>query len=239
MKKIISTFLAFTILILSFSFSVFAQEPVMLSIQDEKVYAGDEFTINVYISDNSQVSGAVIDIKYDKDKLEFISAKEGGILDTKGNTSIRNIKNDESYVRFAYMSNASSITAEGILFNITFKARESATGKTDLEITIPNSADFVNNNLEKIPYSVDNSEITILENISIETTEPSISENTTSIETTSDTIEKETLDNTSNDTSENDIVNIKNNDKILMIVLLLVGIALICFGIVFVIKKKK
>ncbi len=238
MKKIISTFLTLTIIILSFSVSVFAQEPVSLSIQNEKVYAGDEFTVNVYISDNSQVSGAVIDINYDKDMLEFISAKEGGILDTKGNISIRNIKNDKSYVRFAYMSGSSSIDTEGILFTVTFKALETAKGKTNLEITIPNPADFVNNNLEKIEYKVENAEISILENISIETTESTTAESTTEEEITSDIIESETIESTTDNADENNNTN-GDNSKTLMIVLLLVGLALICFGIAFIIKKKK
>ena len=64
MKKFTSTFLALIVLILSFSVSAFAQEPVTISLQNEKVYAGDTFTVNVFISDNSMVSGAVIDINY-------------------------------------------------------------------------------------------------------------------------------------------------------------------------------
>ena len=60
MKKIISIFLTLTVLLLSFSVSAFATDPVTLSIQDEKVYAGDIFTVNVFISDNSQVSGALL-----------------------------------------------------------------------------------------------------------------------------------------------------------------------------------
>lgn len=238
MKKFTLTFLALIVLILSFSVSAFATDPVTLSIQDEKVYAGDTFTVNVFISDNSMVSGAVIDINYDKEKLEFISAKEGGILDTKANTSIRNIKNDKSYVRFAYMSGSSSIDAEGIILTVTFKALETAKGKTNLEITIPNPADFVNNNLEKIEYKVQNAEISILENISIETTESTTAESTTDEEITSDVTQSETIESTTDNADESNNTN-GDNSKILVIVLLLVGLALICFGVAFIIKKKK
>lgn len=237
MKKIISIFLTLIVLLLSFSCFAYAEEPVILSIQDEKVYAGDEFTVNVFVSDNSQISGAVIDINYDKEKIEFVSAKEGAILDAKANISIRNIKNDNNYyVRFTYMSVSSSVSAEGILFSVTFKALENASGKTNLKITIPNAADFVNSNLEKISYNVESSQITILDNISIETTteEPSISESTTVPETV-DSVPSET---TTNELDENENTN-DNNDIILMIVLLLIGVSLICFGIAFAIKKKK
>ena len=236
MKKVFSIFLTVVILTLSFSLSSYAQEPVILSIQDEKVYAGDQFTVNVFISDNSQISGAVVDLNYDNEKLEFISAKEGAIFDSNSNISIRNINNEKSYVRFTYMSGSSGLSAEGIIFSVTFKALETSSGKTNLEITIPNPADFVNGNLEKLTYDVDNSEITILDNISIEiTTEPTTDESTIVSETSTESNDNEASDNSNveaNDDS-NDIT------TILMIVLLLVGASLICFGIVFAIKKKK
>ncbi len=235
MKKVFSLFITFIILTLSFSICCNAQDPVVISIQDEKVYAGDQFTINVFISDNSQISGAVIDLNYDNKKLEFISAKEGAIFDSNSNISIRNINNEKSYVRFTYMSGSSGLSAEGIIFSVTFKALETSSGKTNLEITIPNAADFVNSNLEKLTYNVDNSEITILDNISIEiTTEPITDESTSVSETSTEAIDDVTSDNS----------NIENNDgsdeiTTLMIILLLVGVSLICFGIVFAIKRKK
>ncbi len=239
MKKVFSVFISVIILAVSLSTYVYAEEPVILSIQDEKVYSGDEFTVNVYISDNSQLSGAVIDINYDNSKVEFISATEGAILDTKGNISIRNISKEKSYVRFTYLTASSSISAEGILFSVTFKALETAKGITNLEISVPNAADFVNNNLEKIPYKVDNAEISILENISIEITESSTIESTTIPESTTDILESESIDNTIEDTNEKDTVNTNNSYKTLIIVLLLIGLALICFGVVCIIKKKK
>ncbi len=235
MKKFISIFLTLTVLLLSFSVSAFANDPVTLSIQNEKVYAGDTFTVNVFISDNSQVSGAVIDINYDKNMLEFVSAKEGGILDTKANISIRNIKNDKSYVRFIYMSGSSAIDSEGILFTVTFKALETAKGKTNLEITVPNPADFVNSSLEKLEYKTDNAEIVVLDNISIETTESTTAETTTNEEKTEAT-ETETNEPIITIGAED---NDKDNTKTLLIVLLLVGVALILIGTAFVIKKKK
>ena len=131
MKKIISVIISVLIIILSFTISCYANDSVTLSLQNETVYAGDEFTVNLFISDNSKISGAVIDINYDKSKLEFVSAKEGAILDAKANISIRNINKDNSYVRFAYMSNGSSVTSEGILFSVTFKVVEVPAGKID------------------------------------------------------------------------------------------------------------
>lgn len=233
MKKILSIIISSLIILTSLSIICFATETVTLSLQNETVYAGDEFTVNLFVSDNSKISGAVIDINYDNSKLEFVSAKEGAILDAKANISIRNINKDNSYVRFAYMSNGSSITSEGILFSVTFKVLESANGKTDLKITIPSSADFVSDSLEKIPYSVRNASITILNDIPTETTSETESYITETFSEDLSETEFQTMNTT--DTNNDD----KDNDKVLTLVLALVGLAFICFGIAVTIKKKR
>ena len=236
MKKAFSLFLTFIILTLSLSICCNAQDPVVISIQDERVYAGDEFTVNVFLSDNSGISGAVIDLNYDSKMLEFVSAKEGAIFDSGSNVSIRNMNKESSYVRFAYMSGSEGLSAEGIIFSVTFKALETVEGKTALEITIPNAADFVNSNLEKIPYTIQNAKIDILDNISIEPdTETVTGEDTSVTETTTESVDNETTVSTNVDTNDD------RDDKTaaLMLVLLLVGISLISIGVAFAIKKKK
>lgn len=221
----------------SLSLLIFATDSVHLTLSSETVYAGDEFTLNLFISDNSKMSGAVIDINYDKDALEFISAKEGAILDSKANINIRNIKGDCSYVRFTYMSPSSSVTSEGILLSITFKAHETAKGDTTVKITIPNAADFVTSDLEKISYTVKDSKVTIINNNDIENTseEPS-----TENEVENDVQSTEEM-STTND--ENNIIansnNKPDNDIWIYICLFVVGIVLVTTGIIFVIKKKK
>lgn len=234
MKKILSVIISTIIILLSFSVTCFATETVSLSLQNQTVYAGDEFTVNLFISDNSKISGAVIDINYDKTKLEFVSAKEGAILDSKANISIRNINKDSSYVRFTYLSGSSSITSEGILYSVTFKVLESASGKTDLKISVPSSADFVSDSLEKIPYTVRNSTITILNDIPTESTSETGTEATELV--TEDLTETESQTTNHSENSDN---NDKSNDNTLTIVLVLIGFAFICFGIAIAIKKKK
>ena len=234
MKKILSIIISSLIILMSLSITCFATDTVTLSLQNETVYAGDEFTVNLFVSDNSKISGAVIDINYDKSKLEFVSAKEGAILDTKATISIRNINKDTSYVRFAYMTADSSITSEGILFSVTFKVHESAFGKTDLKITIPSPADFVSDSLEKIPYTVRNSSITILNDIPTESTSETETESTEIFSEDLSETESQTMTNKENNDNSD-----KDNDNVLTIVLALVGIAFICFGIAVTVKKKR
>lgn len=234
MKRIISILTALLIIVLSLSVSVFAENTVNLSLSSETVYAGDEFTLNLFISDNSKMSGAVIDLNYNSEMLEFVSAKEGAILDPNANISIRNITNEKSYVRFTYMAPSSSVTSEGILLSVTFKALESSSGETDINITIPNPGDFVTGDLEKISYTVKNSKVAILNNGSAETPyeeSTDMSEiNTQPIESSSESTSEKPSNNNNND---------NNSNKILSIVLLVFGVSLIFTGVTILVKKKK
>ncbi len=237
MKKTLLILLSIIILMFSLSLSIFATDSVHLSLSNETVYAGDEFTLNLFISDNSKMSGAVIDINYDKDAFDFVSAKEGAILDSKANISIRNIKGDSSFVRFTYMSPSSSVTSEGILLSITFKAHETAKGDTTVKITIPNAADFVTSDLEKISYTVKDSKVTIINNNDIEnTSEEALIEN----EVEDDIQNTEEMSTTNDENNITDNSNNKpDNDIWIYICLFVVGIALVMTGIIFAVKKKK
>ena len=235
MKKYLSLLLAIFMIFL-FNFFVYAEDPVTLSLRDEKVYAGDEFTLNLFISDNSQMSGAVIDINYDNQKLEFMSAKEGAILDAQAKINIRNVNGDKSYVRFTYMSGTSSIVSEGVLFSITFKVLESATGETDLSISIPYAADFVSSNLEKLSYTVENSKVTIINNNVSETIKEETTEDISTDQTESLT---ESSDNNTTEVHMDKPINTNLfNNKTIYILLLSVGVLFVVFGIL-IIKKRK
>ena len=197
------------------------------------MYAGDEITLNLYVSGNSDISGATIDINYDATKLEFVSAKEGAILDSKANISIRNMKKDSNYVRFTYLSTSSSIISEGILMSVTFKALESASGETDLTISIPHSDDFISIDAEELNYETVNSKVKIIgsDDVIESTTEESLTN-----------VESITEDNVENiiDTENNEDNNRK--DIIIYIILvsaLFIGIIFIIIGIIMIVKKKK
>ncbi len=230
MKKFLSVIISSLLLLSFFSFMSFAEDPVTFTITDEQVYAGDEITLHLYVSGNSNISGATVDINYDDSKLEFISAKEGAILDPKANISIRNINKDSSYVRFTYLSASSSIISEGILMSVTFKALESASGDAELKLTIPEPGDLVDSNLTKLSYNVNNSVVTIINDSVVEaetSTTELITENTTEV------VEKSEI----SDHIENDVVN--NNLNIILISALLIGLIFVIIGIVVFKKNEK
>lgn len=237
MKKAISVILTFFILISAFSVSAFAESKVNLSITSETVYAGEEFTLNLFISDNSKMSGAVIDINYDKAMLEYVSAEQGAILDDSANISIKNIDGEKAKVRFTYLAPSSSVTSEGVIMSITFKALPNATGNTDLTITIPNAGDFVTQDLERISYEVSNSVVKIINTTYVEQSEDDSSSTTennsqsTEVDNSQTTTEQGQNNNSDND---ND-----NGDNTLIIVLLVVGLLFITVGVVMLVQSKK
>lgn len=225
-------------LISLFSITAFAESKAKLSLAGETVYAGEEFTLNLFISDNSKMSGAVIDVNYDKNMLEFVSAEQGAILDETANVSIKNIGGEKASVRFTYLAPNSSVTSEGAIMSITFKALPNATGNTDLTITIPNEADFVTQDLEKISYEVSNSVVKIINNTYVEQSEDDTSSTAEDTSNSTETDNSQSTTEQENNQNNND----KNDDKsgnTLIIILLVVGLLFITVGVVMLVQSKK
>lgn len=234
MKKITVLFLSILMIFLTAS----AKDIVELKLTDVTVYAGDEFEVKLYISDNSQLSGAVIDLEYDSDKLEFVSAEKGAIIDANAIVSIKNTSKNENYkyIRFTYLSPDSAITSDGILLSVKFKAVADAEGNSSINLSIPSAGDFVNFNAEKLPFAIENSTIKIINTTLNDITENE--ESSSKFSTTTEPIEStEYATDSTNDNNQNSDEN--EYDKI--VIGLFVAGGLIIFGVViyiFVIKKK-
>lgn len=225
-------------LISLFSITAFAESKVKLSLAGETVYAGEEFTLNLFISDNSKMSGAVIDVNYDKNMLAFVSAEQGAILDETANVSIKNVDGEKPSVHFTYLAPNSSVTSEGAIMSITFKALPNATGNTDLTITVPNEADFVTQDLEKISYEVSNSVVKIINNTYVEQSEDDTSSTAEDTSQSTETDNSQTTTGQENNPNNND----KNDDKsgnTLIIILLVVGLLFITVGVIMLVQSKK
>ncbi len=232
MKKLFSIFLAVVLIVSAFSIACFAENPVKLKLNSETdtVYAGDEFVVKLMISDNSKMSGAAIDINYDKTKLEYVSGSFGGILDDSANKSIKNINGDKGKVRFTYLAPSSSITSQGVLVTVRFKALEDASGKTELTVSVPNPGDFVAQDLTRLSYVVENTKI----NIAASSNE---TESTSQSETETPTVESSTQTETSTNPVENNNDDDENMGKTI-IVMIVAGVAIIV-GVTLVIIKTK
>lgn len=235
MKKTISVILTVILIALNFITPVMAKSLVELELTDATVYAGDEFEVKVFISDNSKLSGAVIDMQYDTEKLEFISAEQGAIIDENAMVSIKN-NTVNKIIKFTYMAPDSSITSEGILFTVKFKALPNAEGKSEIKISIPNAGDFVNADLDKLDYTVKNSTIKII-NTTYESTEP-INESSS---TETDLTISETTDITEAPTGENHKENDTDNENLKLVIGLFTAGGIIILGVIIylVVSKRK
>ena len=225
MKRIISMMLTIFVL-LAVIIPVSAKSTVELKVTDATVYAGEEFELKVFISDNSKLSGAVIDLEYDASKLEYVSAEKGAIIDEDAMISIKNTPNN---VRFTYLSPDSAIASEGILFSVKFKALENAEGESSVKITIPSAGDFVSENLEKLPSTVKNSTVKIINNtvVNTESTTESTSVENTDLPSNQD--DKSTAENTTDNNQNN---NDGNGDNVKIVIGLVVAGLILIFGAV-------
>ena len=215
MKKHLSILLVL-LFALTFSITCFAENSVNLKLNSETdtVYAGDEFIVKLMISDNSKMSGAAIDINYDKTKLEYVSGSFGGILDDSATKSIKNIKGDKAKVRFTYLSPSSSVTSQGVLITVKFKALENASGKTNLTITVPNPGDFIAQDLTRLAYTVENAKINIIGS-------PTETESVSQSETETQSVESSTSETTTKPVVNNDVDDDEDMTKTIIIIVLL------------------
>ena len=242
MKKIISMLLISLILISIFLYiPVFAKNPVELRLTDSTVYASDEFEVRLFISDNSQLSGAVINLQYDASKLEFVSAEKGAIIDEGAMVSINNISDESDYkcVRFTYLSPSSPITSEGVLLSVKFKALPNAEGKSNVKILIPSDRDFVNIDAEKLAYIVKDSTINII-NTTVEST--SEADTTLDVLTSSDVVESTNSMTVPSNVDANADGDNGVNDYVKIVTALFIAGGIILIGVIFVLiisKKKK
>ncbi len=236
MKKFLSIIISFIMIVLPLSVSAFAvDKDVKLSLTSDSVYAGEEVTLNLFISDNSKMSCAVIDINYDKSALEFVSAKEGAILDPDAQISIRNIDGEKGKINFTYMSPFSSVTSEGILISITFRAKENSNGISDVTINISNPKNFINIDAEPIEFSVKNSKVTIINNDVVDM--PTEVESSTEITDVDDNNNYDVDDKVNEDKAEKENNNIK--DYVIFIAIFVIGVAVLTVGIILIVKGKK
>ncbi len=241
MKKITSALLVILILFsMFFSVPVFAKAPVELKLTNATVYADDEFEIKVFISDNSQLSGAVIDLQYDASQLEFVSGNKGAIIDESAMVSINNFfeKSSYNYIRFTYLSPSNAIVSEGILFSVKFKALPNAEGETSIKISIPSAGDFVNTEAEKLAYTVEDSTVRIINETVNSTTEieSTTDESVTNIVDLTSGISESSTNNANIDVDNN------KNDYIKIVIGLFVAGGIIVIGVavyLIIIRKKK
>lgn len=247
MKKFLSIFLVTIIALSMLSTVCFAENPVQLKLKSESysIYAGEEFFVRLIISDNSKMSGAAIDINYDKEKFEYVSGSYGDILDPSATKSIKNLSGgNQAKVRFAYLSQNSSIISQGILLTLRFKALDNSEGEAEFTVSIPNPGDFISADMTRLPYKVENAKVNIL-NLTMETETKEITEteSQTEIESESDqeiesTNETQSTEIITEPESTTDIDNNSENDDVNKYIVIVTALGIVILVAVIVINQK-
>lgn len=137
MKKLISILLALLMLVFS-AVPSFAAKSVKFTASDSEVFAGDEFTVDIFISDYSRLKSATLIVEYDGKAMQFLDLNIGAIV-TAGSkaVSFKDVKNSEkSYIQIDYKDSAASLSSAGKFLSLTFVANDTAIGKTDIKLSV-------------------------------------------------------------------------------------------------------
>lgn len=146
---LLSLALALSVALNTFAASV----PNRVYSDSVSVEAGRQVTIPVKIENNDGFMGFAIIVTYDAEALTPVSVSKGEILAGMFNDSIETATDNSFKVVF---SGTGNITADGVLFNIVFKAANDTSGKYDIELSYSQQDTFKENwsnavlNCEKI-----------------------------------------------------------------------------------------
>ncbi len=144
--------------------------PGTFEIADVDAVAGKEFTVTIDISNNPGIIGAKLNINYDVDVLELVSAEAGNFTNGSvnvGDEVIPNYNFSENVTDYPYVINwtdplaTENITTNGTFAVLTFRVKASATeGTTEISITFDED-DIVDVDLNNVAFETVNSTVTI------------------------------------------------------------------------------
>lgn len=219
MKKIISVLLVFVISAV-FVLPSFAAQSIKFTVSDSEVFAGDEFTVDIFISDYSQLKSATLLVEYDKNSMQFLDLNVGAIVTAGSNAvSFKNVQNgSKSYIQIDYNDSSASLSSAGKFLSLTFVAGDTAVGEKDVKLSV--SGNKITAKTGTVTPEFDNGKIKIINNnpVTDSKTEPSSVESTASESSAPENTEnvQNTAQNTAENPSENNTENSsadKNNSK--------------------------
>lgn len=220
----------------------------------ENIKSGEKITLKINLDniskDESEISGIKFDVFYDKDNLEFVSAKKLNVA--SGSMDLYQDYPEEGRIRIGLIS-LTGINKSGELYEITLKTKELIT-KKEVDIRIE-TKEVIDKNNNEIECEIENG-IVKFEGIAVENTEQMVQETEANQKINkqekspnaeqSQTNNATTINNEENEISEDylneEIVNSNVNNKSLQnksnfVIFIILAIVLI--AIVLIIFKKK
>ena len=121
--RLLSILVCMILLVSCFPFACFAEGGASVSVGNASGKAGEEVTVNVNLADNPGLVAMTLDVNYDADKLELVSANDAGIL--KGFSSPSAADSNGSY-RLNWEDGLATAnnTGSGTVATLTFRLKE-------------------------------------------------------------------------------------------------------------------
>lgn len=119
--------------------------PVVAALDESRVFVsgsrllslGEEVILNVEVTEVANLFSAPMFVKYDKDKLEFVRADEGGFLRQDGSpavfTTSPNPARGNLIIGYKQAAGGSGISGSGVLYTLVFRAKQKGAAAVDLE----------------------------------------------------------------------------------------------------------
>ncbi len=215
-KKITALFLA-ALIVFTFSFNVFAAKTVTFTTYNAEVFSGDEFSVDIFVSDNSLMKTATLIVSYDERQMTFLDLNVGAIAASGSDAvSFKDVKgtSGDSFVQIEYNDPSASLSSAGKLFSLTFAATDSAKGQTNIKLSA--KGDKIDTLSGAVTPKFNNSEINIINNSvspSSETTPPPEESSSDVSESAQESSTQNTAQSTTEPTTQNSQAVSGKNEK--------------------------
>lgn len=141
MKKRISLIMAILMIIqiVVLCMPASAIDPAIIAVSSGEGCEGDTVVLAVSIANNTGFGGLDINVKFDKNVLEFVGAE--CLIDGFPECSPIDVANTKGFVSLAYV-NFDNVMVNDTIFTVTFKIKEGATVGDSAVSLVCNSASF-------------------------------------------------------------------------------------------------
>ena len=156
--KIISVILTMLLLLSTVSIIAFAVKKPTITVDAVEANPGDTVTINVSISGNTGIAGALIGVSYDS-KLTLVSAENGDAFGSLSFTKPGKLGNP---AKFLWDSESGASKKDGTVLKLTFKVADNAEKGTVLKVNAScKSGDFYDSDMDTVEVNSVNGGVNI------------------------------------------------------------------------------
>ena len=141
-NKIISMLLSTALTINGIGiYNVNAEDKGIIEVSSIEVNAGDVFDLPIELKSNPGVAAMSLNLTYDTDKLELITATDGQILGSSTFLSGKDVTAVPYTLNWDDLSDENN-TGTGTLASLSFKAKDNAVGSADVAVAVNQSSTF-------------------------------------------------------------------------------------------------